>query len=242
MQQIPEVSPLHLAKEIIVDAANLFGCDEVADLKELDYKTVLTSLLPGVETVLLADNRLIYRVEDWTADQLAVVAHGNKAIFEIVREICFSNVWNGEPVPQALRPICCNLIIGEKKVGLSKSGRTPGQNFAVQWIATRLVDYLSDAYSISKTRSEASEPTSAVDYVEEALKSFGIYFESTTIRDWTKPGKNRNFSLWAGALDDFLNEERLIELGLVKSRYPRFLNPWGQFARMHLSTANKHRG
>ncbi|WP_323781733.1 hypothetical protein [Thalassovita sp.] len=240
MVEKPDIPPFELAKEILEEAAKQFGCDEVADLREVDYKRVLMSLHPGIEAIVLAHNRVFYRVEEATADQLAVMSHGNKVIFEIVREICHANVWNGEPVPEPLRAICSQLILG-KKVGFSESGAIPGRNFAIQWVTTRMISYLCDAYSIKKTRSDASPSDSAVEYAKNALESFGIHYSYNAIRDWTRPHKNSQFTLWADALDDFLNEETMIALGLSKRRKLRILNPWGQFARMHLSTAAKHR-
>ena len=239
MTELPDVSSFKMAQSLLEDSARWLGCSEVKQLREVGYPRILMEILPGLEAITDGERRVYYRVSNELAEQLAIVGIGNRPVFEVVKEICISNIWNGEPVPKPLRAMCTGLILGEQ-VAPRGTGRVPGKNFTVQYVATRIIQYLSDAYGIDKTRNEGSPPMSATDIVKEAMASFGMCYDFKTVRDWTKRGKNKDFTLWSDALIDLESEEVLFAAGAIKTRRHRILNPWGQFAPMHLSTKPKH--
>lgn len=231
----PNIDPLSLAIELISDTAKALGCKQPRELRTIGYMRLLMTMHPGIETVIPTPDRVFYRVDDETANQLGVMAQGDRISFEVVKEICAANVYNGEPIPSDLRNICFSLIRGDK-VGPSTKGKLPGQEFCVRFTARLAIKYLDHAYEdLPATRNEASAPCSAADTVRDALDKLGMHFEYVTVRDWTKSRKDDTFTYWAHSVEDLYYENLMLHYGLVKKRKKRIMNPWGQYAPIQLS-------
>jgi hypothetical protein len=234
LTQKPYLQPLDLAKEFLADAAAALGCETVRELREIDYKRCLMSVMRGLQVELPSEDRIFYRVDLDLAHQLAVAAQGHLVAFEIVREICSANILNGQPIPEPLRPICAAVLLGSV-TGPPHKGRTPGEGFALKYASRRCIFYLSNAYDIPKTRTDASKTMCAADYVHAALKHFDVHYSFEAVRDFTRRAKDPNFSLWSAAFDDLLDESLALEFGLITKPKLRVLHPWGQYTPIRLS-------
>lgn len=223
----PILTPPECVRAAISDI-EVASREPIEHLAQISYLRLSLLLCPGVQTVIPNEKTIFYSVEPEAAFQISVAATGNRDAFEMLREICKSNVFCGEPIPAPMRSACFRIISGDFKPP-SARGPKPRADFGLFFISYFLAKYLSDAYNLPKTRGDGIDETSAADIVCEALTGHGLDAKYTKIRDFIthqKHAATRNKCNW---LIEMMYEPYLKQIGLINRQRWFSVSPFGTF-------------
>jgi hypothetical protein len=222
----PDVSPVALALSIFDNIEKTTGF-QIIELRDFSLVQCLITVNPGIETIVLGnEERVIYRVAPHAAANLAVAATGQPEVLEAVKEICASNIFSGEPIPEPLRATCYQLLRGTYEAP-KKPGRLPGEGFGLFWLSVTTAWFLKDVYELPLTRGDGMEENSAADIVCEALTEHQIACRYTQVRDWLDHSKHASNRVRAQVLSNKLRETYLFQLGVLQPRNHWWLGPYG---------------
>ena len=223
----PYIPPIECAKEVFSSIEELTGAT-LEEISKYSFLKVVLMVHPDIRAVVLGKDRVYYEVGTTAANSIAISAHGNPESLELLLTISASNIWNGQPIPEPFRPICCS-ILSRKSPGARRSGPASGQNFGRFFVAVWTAEYLANAYLIPRTRSDGMEPDSAADMVSEALGDRGFELGYTQLRDWLTHKKHKLNRARADLIAHQYNENLLVALGLVRRRTAWTIGPYGPF-------------
>lgn len=201
----------------------------LAEVGSLSYTRLLIAFHPGVGTVLTEGGGVYYVVDEKMAGFLGGAAQDIPEAADVVREICASNVFEGQPLPYHLRAIAFQLIKGTHR-SAKRRGPKLDQDFLQRWLLRDAAIYLSDAYSLELTRYDGPRQMSACDVVSLVAKRHGFDVSFTRLRDWCSHADHREMRRRADALSNYFKDLQLIEWGALSAR-PLY-GPFAELARM----------
>lgn len=202
---------------------------DFADLESPSYVHLVIHYLPGVETVLTPNGTVYYVVDDALAAYLSGAAQDLPDAAEIIREICASNIMEGQPLPYNLRCAAFSMIKGSFPAATRRGRRVDGQ-FCQRWLFREAAIYVRDAFDLHLTRNEASGEMSACDAVSQVAARHRVDVPFERLRDWCTHKSHREFRVRADSLSNVIRDLSLIELGALRSRGP--FGPIAELARM----------
>jgi hypothetical protein len=194
-------------------------------LKDLDFVDLAISLHPAIQTHMPEEGRIFHTVPEELAYRLAGAAHRSWDAYRLTLELCARAIYNGHPLPESFRVFSFAVMNGTIKKPKGK-GAPPSEHFALRWVLYEMAVFVADAFDITLTRNDATSETSACDAVVEAAASVGYNLKYTTIRDWCTHRDYAGFRRRSASLTDFLKEEYLVGLGILRpeSRTGLFFN------------------
>ncbi len=200
----------------------------LADICEAHLVHFSIDVNPRIETVRFEQVYEYYRVDPNYAEYLAIGAAGEPLYRALVLRICSANIWCGQPVPQAFRARCTNLLEGEEKCRFKKPGALEGAAFMRMVIAIYFVDLVADAYGIFRTRGAASPANSAADVVADAMSEMMVECSFENVRDWCNSRKHMRMREAARWLIGHCTDVELMKIGALR-RDPKWnVGPYGQ--------------
>lgn len=223
----PNISAVECVHALLDDIENS-NHTAITELARISYVRLALLLCPGVKTIVPSPDQVYYEVTDKAAREISIAAVGNIEAYDMLVEICRSNVMSGKTVPEPMRANCFQLISGEWK-GPRKRGARPRQNFGFFFIAYHICRYLSDAYQIPKVRGDGYDENSAADIVSTALSERGLDASYTKIRDFLTHGDHEQSRKIADWVTEMLYEPYLADLGLIRRRRVFSFSPFGLF-------------
>lgn len=228
--ECPEISAVECAHALLddIETANQTS---LADLATISYVRLALLICPGVKTIMPAPDQIFYELTDDAAWQISVASIGNIEAFDMLVEICHSNVMNGKEIPKPMRANAAQLISGKWK-GPQKKGARPRQNFGLFFISYRICLYLSHAYQIPKVRGDGFDETSAADIVSSVLQQRGLDATYIRICNFLTHGDHQQSRKIADWIMQMLYEPYLADLGLISRRRTFEFSPFGLFLPM----------
>ena len=126
----PFLTPIECALAWISDAEQVVGAS-LKDCADLSYERSVLSYMSGVKTVFPDEGSSYYEVTDTTAEAISIASTSTREELGVAREICASNIAQGEVIPRPLRPLCYCIIKNlDFSVAIKIIRPVPLKNFA----------------------------------------------------------------------------------------------------------------
>lgn len=168
----------------------------------------------GIDYVRPNANTLYYQVTDHAACVLAIQATRSPDAFDAAKMIAFANIWNGQPMPEALRHFAARLVNGMQQRPKQQGGGIT--NFFLRWQIYTACQRAHELFGLSIVRQDYGEQNSAADLLSQLADQFEQTYSYNTIRDWFVHRDYAKFRKRCKHASEYLNEKYLFEIGAIK--------------------------
>ncbi|WP_323765890.1 hypothetical protein [Marinovum sp.] len=207
-------------------------------LSNSSFTHFLTLTTPGIRRIAKEGGQFVYEIDDLAAANLCGAAQRLPEAYDVLREVCTTNVFHGAVLPAHCRMAASQIIRGSFP-NAKRTGPPIGGNFVMRMLAYNGAKYCRDAFQLTLTRNEERSDglrLSACDAVVEAAKSQEIHIEYKNLADWCLAKKFLGFRERADAIMGYAHDLELVRVGALKQ--PN--SPFGPFPAIgHMRTNRK---